>query len=159
MSAAQRYWDSPTAGMPPDLAAITRKNLASEDASISGFNDKARYLPTPIAPHASAAQVRNPVPASSFQFGLNGANDSSQLSLNGIPGSQTANGVPVTNAVSRVNGALPAFSPTASLTGPGSTFTTSPDAYKTSPDAYHQVISTYKPRDLTKERSLYGWGE
>jgi hypothetical protein len=164
--AALRYNDDPYAGMPDYLRSTVKKNLATTDASVSAFNDWMKFFPMQTTAKSVPA-----VPRSSFSFTLNGGNDTQQLSLNGVSSSGTANGVPQTDAVpqaAQANGTdnwrFKSFGPSlldtkpVSLTGPNSTFQSSPDAYAVNPDAYHQVISTYKPKDMTEERQKYGWG-
>lgn len=89
--AALRYNESDQ--MPDYLRSAAQKNLGTEDASISKFNDRARMFPMQTDVQKPASVQR-----SSFSFNLNGGNDSQQLSLSGIPSSATSNGVPQTQA-------------------------------------------------------------
>lgn len=164
-------------GMPDYLQAAAKRNLAREDTIVSRFNDRVKYLASPVqnqplvTPDTAAAVTAS---SSSFSMSLGGPLDTSI----GAPVSafKEPTIASTTNTVNNGDSSNWRFRPFGSSQLPtnGSTAPPLNGAYNEqvspvatpanptgagTPTASSPVVpANYQPKDMTAQKKLYGWG-
>lgn len=150
-------------GMPDYLQSAAQRNLAATDASISRFNNRLKYVTSPVQgqPSVATAPVGAGPSVPSFSMSIAGPLDTSL----GTPVSsfkeptiaQPSNATTTTTSGNwrfqgfRQSGGYdqqvsPVVTPS-NPTGTGTPLATSP-----------VVPATYQPKDMSAQQKLYGWG-